>query len=69
MAIPLLAVAIVATTAVGVTFASSASHGVRACATRKGVLVTASKKDKCPKGDHKVTVGKQGARAFSPPAH
>jgi hypothetical protein len=69
LATPILAVAIVATATAGVTFASSASHGVKACENSKGVLVVASAKGRCPKHDSKVSLGKTGPKGATGPSN
>jgi hypothetical protein len=62
LAVPALAAAIIATMSIGATYASTASHGAKACETTKGYLVLASSKGKCPKHTAKVTLGKAGPR-------
>jgi hypothetical protein len=59
---PVMAVAIVATGLGGVTVAATASKGVKACETSKGVLAIASSAGSCSRHDKKVTLGARGAR-------
>jgi hypothetical protein len=62
LAVPALAVAIIATASIGATYASTTSPGAKACETTKGNLVLASSKGKCPKHTVKVSLGKTGPR-------
>jgi hypothetical protein len=69
VAAPALAIALVATAAAGVTYAAAKSSAARACETKKGVLVLATAKGKCPNRDHKVTIGAKGARGPAGPSN
>jgi hypothetical protein len=60
LAVPALALAIIAAASVGTTYAATKSHGDKACETTKGYLVLASSKGKCPKHSSKVSLGKTG---------
>jgi hypothetical protein len=62
LVVPALAVAIVATASVGVTYAATSRHDAKACETSKGYLALASAKGHCPKHTSKVTLGEQGPR-------
>jgi hypothetical protein len=56
----LVAVGLTATLSVGIATAAQSSSGVKACVTKNGVLVLATKKDRCPHGDKKRTIGARG---------
>jgi hypothetical protein len=57
----LLAMLVVASGSAGITYAATtANKGAVACVTHKRVLALASHDGSCPRGDSKVTLGKQG---------
>jgi hypothetical protein len=65
----LIALLVVAGGAASITYAAtSANKGAFACVTPKRVLALASHDDSCPRGDSKVTLGKQGRRGKTGPS-
>jgi hypothetical protein len=60
----LVAGALIATMATGITFAAITSGGASACVTKKGALALLTKHGKCAKGEHKVSLGAHGPRGL-----
>jgi hypothetical protein len=60
----LLAGALIATMATGITYAATSGGGAKACESTKGALALLSKKEKCPAHDRKVTLGATGPRGL-----
>jgi hypothetical protein len=56
-----LAAALVATMATGITYAASSRSGARACVNSKHVLRLLKKHGTCPQGYHTTTIGAKGA--------
>jgi hypothetical protein len=58
----MLAGALIATTATGITYAATSGHGAKACESGKGVLALLDKHGKCPSGYTKTNIGAEGPR-------
>jgi hypothetical protein len=60
----LIAAALVATMASGITYAATASGGATACVNKAGVLALVGKHGKCSRGYTKTKLGARGARGL-----